>query len=153
MKILYAFLIFLTFSEEVPFKAKEAFEVNLGFEFKSRVHDNTVVYSQATRVTSNNSSGPLPYLKMDLKVLALSPEEIRVRVVDDKKNVIMSKKVVAGDVIKLDLGFTDDIKDGISSRDYIFYFMSQDKKPLTRVHVHFQNDGAFYINEEPRGKV
>ncbi len=55
--------------------------------------------------------------------------------------------------VKLDLGYTDDIKDRVSAYEYVAYFLSDDKKPLSRVVLFFDKDGTYYVNGEKRGRL
>jgi hypothetical protein len=56
-------------------------------------------------------------------------------------------------LIKLDMGFTDDIKDQVAANQYIILFLSKDKTPLSKIEILFQRDGTYLVNGEKRGKV
>jgi hypothetical protein len=150
MKLFCAFLLTLSLiTEDVPFKAKEEFEVNLDFKFKTRVKETSLVYASST----NASTGPLPYLEVNLKVLKLISGEVKVRIVNHRGENIYTKKVAEGDIINLDLGYTDDIKGRVTNHEYKVLFLSQDKKPINHILIYFEEDGTYFINAEKRGKV
>ena len=150
MKVLILlFVLLVGDQDEVPFKPNEEFDLKLDFEFKSRTADHSVAYSE----TSKRQSGPLPYLNVNLKVLKLGAEEVRVRVTRNKGDNILSKKAEADMLIKLDLGFTDDIKDQVTANEYTIFFLSREKTPLSKIEILFQKDGTYLVNGEKRGKV
>ena len=150
MKPLCIFLLLLSsLTEDIPFKSKDEFEVNLDFQFRTRVKESSEVYTS----TASNTSGPLPYLTLSMKVLKLAPGETKIRIINSKGQVLYTRKAAEGTVVNLDMGYTDDIKGRISEHEYTLVFISPDKKPLSRIVIHFQEDGSYFINEEKRGKV
>lgn len=150
MKSLCIFLLMLSsFTGDIPFKAKDEFEVNLDFKFRTRVKESSEVYTS----TASSTSGPLPYLTISMKVLKVAPGETKIRVINSKGQVLYTRKAAEGTVVNLDMGYTDDIKGRVTEHEYTLVFISQDKKPLSRIVIHFQEDGSYFINEEKRGKV
>jgi hypothetical protein len=150
MKPLCIFLLILSsLTEDIPFKSKDEFEVNLDFQFRTRVKESSEVYTS----TASNTSGPLPYLTLSMKVLKLAPGETKIRIINSKGQLLYTRKAAEGTVVNLDMGYTDDIKGRVSEHEYTLVFISPDKKPLSRIVIHFQEDGSYFINEEKRGKV
>jgi len=149
MQLFALLLLFFFNQDQTPYKPKEEFELKLNFEFKSRTTDKTVAYSTNT----TGSTGPLPYLKMDLRVVKLSAEEVKVRVTRNGGESIFTKKTEPDMTIKLDLGFTDDIKDRVTANEYTVYFLSSEKKQLSKIEILFEKDGTYLVNGEKRGKV
>ena len=146
--IVLLFILFVGRQDEVPFKPNEEFDLKLNFEFKTRTTDTSISFTETRK-----QNGPLPYLNMDLKVLKLGAEEVRVRVTRNRSDNIMSKKAEADMLIKLDLGFTDDIKDQVTANEYTIFFLSKEKTPLSKIEILFQKDGTYLVNGEKRGKV
>ena len=142
-------LVLAFFSEDIPFKSNDEFEVNLDFKFRTRVKETSEVYTS----TASNTSGPLPYLNISMKVLKLAPDEVKIRIINSKGQVLYTRKAAEGTIVNLDMGYTDDIKGRVSEHEYTLVFISQDKKPLSRIVIHFQEDGSYLINNEKRGKV
>ena len=150
MKLLLLFLSVFLFQDQIPFKPNSQFEINLDFKFKPRPYVEKTVEFEAHRTSS---SAPLPYLYLNIKVLKLDVEELRWRIENNKGTSLYSKKAEEGMVARLDLGFTDDIKDRVSSHEYIVYFVGKDKKLMSRILIHFDEDGTYHVNQERRGKL
>jgi hypothetical protein len=142
-------LVLSSFAEDIPFKSKDEFEVNLDFKFRTRVKESSEVYTS----TTSNTSGPLPYLTISMKVLKVAPGEAKIRIINSKGQMLYTRKAAEGSVVNLDMGYTDDIKGRVTEHEYTLVFISQDKKPLSRIVIHFQEDGSYFINNEKRGKV
>ena len=140
----------------VPYKPNEEFEVKFNFEFKERPRENAnKVMLDATQKEFDRSrgSGPLPYLFLNFRVLVQDEGEARVRVFENGKRSIQAKKFDTNTVLKLDLGFTDDIKDRIGPYEYEIVLLSDDKDAISRVVIFFEEDGTYLVNGEVRGKI
>ena len=146
--ILSAFLL----QDPIPYKANDEFELKLDLQFKKRPPPdlNKVDLEKRTLPTSGMNG---PYLYIDLKVIKPIAEEYRVKVIKNERDLLLSKKFDPSTVIKLDLGFTDDIKDHISPHHYMITFFSKDKDPLSRIEIFFEKDGTYIVNGEKRGKI
>ena len=154
--LVWLFCIFFV-QEDVPYKPKEEFEVQLNFEFKQRVMGDVskVDFSETRReYERRTNTGPLPYLRVNLNVLKRGEGESRLRIVKNTEpNGGNNRKLEDGMRVKLDLGYTDDIKDRVSAYEYVAYVLSDDKKPLSRVVLFFDKDGTYYVNGEKRGRL
>jgi len=152
-----AFLILLLIhiQEEIPFKPKEDFEVKFDLTFKQRERDTKTVYMAESPNDHDKHSNttPLPYLKLLVKIKLVQPEELKMKVIKDDKNAIISKKTEQGMEIKLELGFTDDIKDRVSGYKHVIQFLSAKKDVLSMIVIEFDKDGNYFVNGEKRGKV
>jgi len=156
MKFTWLVCALLCLQEEIPFKPSEEFEVKLSFEFKERegTNVNKIELDQTEKeYQRSRSSGPLPYLNMSVRAIKLAPEEVRVKVQQNGKNVALNKKIDTTTILKLDLGFTDDIKDRVSPYEYTLFFLNQDKEPLSKVIIYFEEDGTYLVNGQKRGKL
>lgn len=151
--LLVSFLI----QKDVPYKPMEEFDLKLNFEFKDRGADrnpNRIEMDVTNReVEKNKVSGPLPYLFLNLKVLTLQSNEVRVRVIENGNKPVMNKKFDANTVLKLDLGFTDDIKDRVGAYEYTVLFLDGDKNAVSRIVIYFEKDGTYMVNGQNRGKI
>jgi hypothetical protein len=153
MKLIWVTLFSLFFLQhEPPYKSNEEFELKLDLQFKQRprVDPNTIELEKRTLPTSGMNA---PYLYINLRVLKASPDEVRVKVIRNKSETLLSRKFDPQVMVKLDLGFTDDIKDGISAHHYIVTFLSKDKHPLSKIEILFESDGTYLVNGEKRGKI
>ena len=155
MKLLIVFLIVALQQDQTPYKPKEEFEIKLDFEFRDRatVDANKLEYNQTQKEYERSRGGPLPYLFLNLRVLKAAPEEVRIRVVENGVKIVLNKKYDMNTILRLDMGYTDDIKDRVSAYEYTVYYLTADKKPLSKVVVMFEEDGAYFVNGELRGKL
>jgi hypothetical protein len=154
MVILLVLLINL-FQTEIPLKPAEEFECKLNLSFKVRSTDNqpTVDYTETvTERAKRFSSTPLPYLKLKLKFIKLSADEFRMQATGGD-TFVRNKKIVAGEEVELDLGYTDDIKDGILPRDYVVILQTKDRKPVSKVTISFTKEGDYLLNGVKRGRI
>lgn len=156
MKPLWLVFSLILVQDEVPYKPGEEFEIKLNFEFRQRPAQEPyqVNFSETRKdYERRTNTGPLPYLFMNVNLLKTTAEETRVRLVRNKTENAFTRKLEQGMQIKLDLGFTDDIKDRVTAHEYTLLFLSQNKKPLTRIVIYFEEDGTYLVNGEKRGKL
>ena len=150
------FLSLLLFAQlQTPFKPADEFDLKINFTIEDRPIDepykkgNVVLLEDRLR---KDKGGPLPYLKVKLTILKVADQEFRIRVLDHQGKQVNSKKVGPNVEIKIDWGFSDDIKDGIVTPEYTVLFISKDKKNVSRIYMLVQEDGTFLVNDEKRGK-
>lgn len=147
--------LFISF-QEIPHKAQREFEIKFDMSFKQRpVASNYTVRLEETKEERDRrtSSDLLPYLILKVKILELQPEEIKMRAIRDGNTQVFNKKVSAGAEFKLDLGFTDDVKDGISGYKHVIEFLSAEKKIVSQILIEFDKEGNYMVNGEKRGKI
>jgi hypothetical protein len=153
MKFLWLVIIsFLLVQDEVPLKANDEFELKIDLQFKQRpkADVNTVELDRRTLPTSGMNA---PYLYVNLRILKPVAEELRVKVMSNKNETLLSRKFDPSVLIKLDLGFTDDIKDRAAAHQYIITFLNKEKAPLSKVEIFFEEDGTYIVNGQKRGKI
>ena len=90
---------------------------------------------------------------LNVKVLKPAPEEVRIRVVENGTRIALNKKFDMNTVLILDIGYTDDIKDRVKAYEYTVYYLTADKKPVSKVVIYFDEDGTYFVNNEKRGKI
>lgn len=150
------FLLFITLAwqEVVPYKPSSEYEVIIDYNFEDRppVDRTNSDYREGGESSRRTSAGPLPYLKLELKILKTDSEEVKVRVVNSQDNVLLNRKVTAGMVIKLDVGFIADVKDRVAPNEFTVLFYSDSKKVTSRIHLVIMEDGTFMVNEVKKGK-
>jgi hypothetical protein len=94
----------------------------------------------------------LPYLDIKLRLVKLQPEEVRLRIVNNKGESVFGRKIKEGDVAPINMGFTDDIKDRVSAHEYTATFLTADRRETSRIVITVNKDGTFLVNNEKRGK-
>src|SRR3990170_2876455 len=153
MKLIWAIIFsFFLFQDETPLKPTAEFELKLDLQFKPRPQ------TDANKIELEKRSLPVsgmnaPYLYLNLRVLKPVPEEVRVKVFMNNKEILLSRKFDPSVVIKMDLGFTDDIKDRATAHHYIITFLSKGKDPLSKIEIFFEEDGTYLVNGEKRGRI
>jgi hypothetical protein len=150
----FIFILSLTFFQDLPLKPKEEFEVKLDYEFKQRpVADrNTVHLGTPPGTDIHGGAGVLPYLVLNIRLLYLAEERMRMQVSTNLNARMMSKKVDINDVVSLDLGFTDDMVDRVSAYEYTVTFLDSRREPVDKILISVEEDGSFFVNGEKRGK-
>lgn len=150
------FSLFFLFQENPPFKPSEDFEVKFDLSFRQRTQlDNKTVRLTETEKEKEKrtDSTPLPYLKLHIKLLKIHHDEIKLKVIKDDKNFVLNKKIKESIELRLDVGFTDDVKDRISGYKHVIQFLSVDKKVLSIIVIEFDEEGNYKVNGELRGKI
>jgi hypothetical protein len=156
-------LAFALVQTDVPYKPNEEFKLTLDYQFKQRTMASTSTTSNTSGTINLNetesehnkrtrSTGPLPYLIVNLKLLKLGADEVRIRIINGNDDVVLNKKVELDKDYKIVLGFTDDVKDWVTPHEYNIYLLSSEKKETTRIHLFVQKSGEFFVNNEMRGK-
>jgi hypothetical protein len=148
------FILAFTFFQDLPLKPKEEFEVKLEYEFKQRpVADrNTVHLGTPTGSSEIGGAGVLPYLVLNIRLLFLVEERMRMQVRTNLNARTMSKRVDVNDVVSLDLGFTEDMVDRVTAHEYTVTFLDSEREPVDKILISVEEDGSFFVNGEKRGK-
>ncbi|MEQ8304706.1 MAG: hypothetical protein RIB47_15030 [Cyclobacteriaceae bacterium] len=148
-----SFLVLLVatilWQDGLPLKPEADFELKLDYEFRNKpgIDRFEIDYSN----TQEYSGGTLPYLKVSIKLLQLAEGEEKVKIITNLGNRIYSRKASLDKLIELDLGFTDDLKDRVAPHEYnVIFFNSSGDKSFINLFV--DDDGAFLVNGEKRGK-
>jgi hypothetical protein len=149
------FLLFLTFSHQgvVPQKPASEYEVIIDFKFQDRPPgDPYKAKFDLTDEEKKKTAGLLPYLKLQIKLLKLGSEELKVKVINNKGNLVLNRKASLDKSINLDLGFIDDVKDRVRPHEFTVLFYSDSKSPVSQIQLIVLEDGTFLVNDEKKGK-
>lgn len=154
--IFFHLLLYLFQDQQtVPTKPAEEYDLKIQYEFRQRpapsVNQVQVDESTLERDKRLNSS-PLPYLILNLHVIQLTPQEVRMKAVRGARDSFINRKVKPGDQIKIEIGFVDDLKDRTIEFEYEIVFLNEKRDPQSRIHLFVDEDGTFKINGEVRGK-
>ena len=144
------------FWQDLPYKPKEEFDIKLDYQLKQRTFsgNGTLVRVDESRkeYEKRTSADLLPFLDLEIKLLKLAPDEVRVKIVNNLRQRILNRKVEQGDVVPLQLGFTDDVKDRVKAHEYTVYIVNKDKQETSRILISIDEDGTFNVNGEKRGR-
>ncbi|HEX5169386.1 MAG TPA: hypothetical protein VFW11_09440 [Cyclobacteriaceae bacterium] len=150
MKLIFLLYV-LTFQDNTPYKPNDEFELKMDYQIKQRSPTDSKVldYSGLAK-----STGPLPYLTLDLRILKINDGEDRVRITDNTNATMLNKKLKPGLVLKLDLGYTDDMKDRVTPYEFTVMLLNADnKEAVSQIVILIDEDGNFLVNGEKRGKL
>ncbi len=140
-------------AQDAPFKPETEFDFKFDYTFKERMLNEKPDYQAQDPDKKQTSTGPLPYLKTELRLLKLNEDEVRIRVINHKGTTVVNRKANTDTVVKIDWGFSDDVKDKIASHSYTVLFMNDDKEILSRITLHADSDGTFLVNGQKRGRL
>ncbi len=147
MVLFISLLLFLQ-KTEIPLKPNDEFEIKLDYQLKQKpISDRLSIDYYDTK-----EGGMLPYLILNIRLLKLSEQEVKTKIIDGKDKLIFNRKTSVNDVLKLDIGYTDDVKDRVTSYKFNIIFLSADKKEVSRIYILIEEDGTFLVNDEIRGK-
>jgi hypothetical protein len=140
-------------TSEVPFRAREDYQVELKYNLKQRpaIDHNSVTFEKKG-IEQRNSPGPLPYLIVNVKILNHKSEEIRFRCENNFGRAIFNRKAEKSLHYEIDMGYIDDLKDRVTPYGYTLYAMTEEKEPLNKIELIVMEDGTFMVNGEKRGK-
>ncbi len=135
--------------EAVPFKPNDEFEAKIDLAFKQREADSTTTFRFEESSKKRTMGTPIAFLAINFKVLK-ADGEVKVKVSrgrDEKTN-----KIKIGAVMKLEMGFIEDIKLNGEPAHVILHFLNDQKKETSQVVLWITEDGTFSVNGEKRGK-
>jgi len=150
MKCLCIIFLLHWFQTDIPYKSKDEFEVKLDYKFRQRPATPADTYDASGR-SVQNSTDVLPYLIINIKILKAN--EARIKVNSNAKENIINKKLETGIDYSLDLGYTNDIKDGITANEYTILLISATKVSVNKIIIFVAEDGSFFVNGEKRGRL
>ncbi len=156
MILTWMLFLFSFIYDQIPFKSKDEFEVKLQYTFKQRPAAENISFrfeAPETTQRNQNGSGMLPYLELNVKIIKTSTTELRLKVISNKDDNIISKKIQDGFRFDIDMGFTDDVKDHVTAHEYIVYLLNDKRQEQSKIVIFVKEDGTFIINDEVRGKL
>ncbi|NJN41155.1 MAG: hypothetical protein HC811_01850 [Flammeovirgaceae bacterium] len=117
----FLLIICLAFLQDIPFKSDADFVIEIDYKLKPRNKEqNTVILFELEDRTSNralSSTTELPYLVVNLIIKNHSEDEVRVRTSNNMEGILFTKKVELNKKYRIDFGFTDDVKDNVTSNE------------------------------------
>lgn len=156
MRILTIILLILGFhtvksQDEIPYEDRSNYKFELDYNFKNRVLVSSEEYKSNKKKVTNSSL--LPYVKVLITLTNLPEDRYKVRVVNDLGIRVLARKLKPNMQIIIDMGFADDIKDGIGAHQYDVVFEDKSKKELSKIVIDIDEDGNFLLNNQWFGKI
>ncbi len=136
----------------VPYEPKENFNFELDYTFKTRVPSES---EKISFVESNASRGSqiLPYLKVLFNFSGFDDRYYRYKVKNLAGAVVKNRKIKLPESLVLDMGFSDDIKDRITSHKYTIFFYTKDKITISKIDIEVAENGDLLLNGELYGRI
>jgi len=153
--ILQLAVVFQIAAQDIPFKDDADYDIKLDYTFRVRppVSSSNVNLTETQREMERRyNSSSLPYLIIFVNVKTLQENEKSFRVSDNARRTISNKKLKGPVSLKVDMGFTSDVKDGISPHTYYISFLNDKKDPVSQIVFSIDQEGTFLVNNEVRGK-
>ncbi len=149
-------LFSIVFSQDtIPYKSSDQFEVRLDYQFKMRPAPSQTEFNFNETTEEHKrrvGTTPLPYLILELEILEASPAEDRVRGFSSSNQFLNKRGVKAGTTLKIDMGFTNDMKDRVTPHEYILIFSDKSRKENSKIVIFIEENGSFLVNGEKRGQ-
>lgn len=147
MNIILSFILLLA-QTDIPFKPNDEFEIKVDYQVKKRPAAQFNAYGAAPA----NNYQPLPYIILNVKVLKITLDESKVTVSSNLQDNLFNKKIEEGTIVKLDLGFIEDVKNRTTAHAYVINFLDPKKVVVQRILIQIDKDGVFNVNNEKRGQ-
>lgn len=139
--------------ETEPYKPDSDFEFKFDYSFKERERPEKSDYEAPDPGKRTVNTGPLPYLKTEIRILKLEAGEVRLKVINHKGTTVISRKASTDFVVKIDWGYSDDVKDQIVSHKYTVLLLNDEKEILSRITLEANTDGTFFVNGQKKGRL
>ena len=151
-----AFGLLLQAQPQPPFKGDTEYKIEMEYSIKPRpvISGSNINLEETEGDKRRRASGgdPLPYLIIYFSFLELSDQEVKFRCTDDLGKTRLSRKAELNKKYKLEIGFTDDVKDRVTPHEFTILLVSGDKKETSRISLSIDEDGTFLVNGMKRGK-
>ncbi|MEM7107075.1 MAG: hypothetical protein AAF519_02530 [Bacteroidota bacterium] len=138
--------------DKVPYEPKENFGFELDYTFKTR---SAPSIDKVSFVESNAPRGSqvLPYLKIKFDFSDFEIRYYRLKVYNNVGIVIKNRKIKRPVSYTLDMGFSDDLKDRVTSHKYSIYFYEKSKQPISKIDIEVAENGDLFLNGEFHGRI
>lgn len=152
MKSVFLILWCFIFLQDVPYKPSDQFEIKLDYKFKQKPHrDVNTVDLTETMKERHETAALLPFLVLNVKMIKLE-DEVKLKVENNSNSKTAMRKIEVGTIVPVEIGFTDDAKDGVSANQYTLTLLTDKKEKKSRIVIQIDKDGSFLVNGEKRGK-
>ncbi|MEM6524427.1 MAG: hypothetical protein AAF693_11565 [Bacteroidota bacterium] len=138
--------------DPIPYEPKENFRFELDYTFKTRPPPDT---DKVSFVESNTPRGSqvLPYLKVKFEFSDFDVKYFKYKVQNYSGSIIKTRKIRLPESYVLDMGFSDDLKDRITSHKYSIYFYEKSKKAISKIDIEVAENGDLFLNGEFHGRI
>ena len=156
MSIVCFILSSFIFLQDVPYKPEEEFTIKLDLSVKQRPPASQYSYNfdeTPREYQKRNRSGPTPYVILFISIDEVSRGEAKFKIFQKDEKMVLSKKINKGMEFKLDVGYTDDLKDQMEGHYHLISFYDSKKNEVSRIEILFDKDGNYSVNGKIKGKI
>jgi hypothetical protein len=142
--------VFTSAQEDLPFLPANEFEAKVALSFRVRKGEEANTFRFNEEVGRRKTyDKPIAFLAINFKLVKAN-EIVRMRSVHGSGG--KTQKIKENQVLHFEMGFVEDIKSSHVPNELILYFLSDQKKELSKVIFLITADGDFLVNGEKRGK-
>ncbi len=149
------FISILFLQEQVPYKPASEFQVNIDVKFKEKTagnNDPTNVYTSNGERLDKNTLGLRAFLSVSISQLIITSAEMKILAVNSDGKKLLNKKTSPVPELEFKMGFVEDLKNGTAPREITVYFLSGEKKELSKIVFGVLPDGVFQVNGQWHGQ-
>lgn len=147
--ILFVLIAGFTQETQVPFLPDDEFEYEVEFFLKKKTTGEKPVYDVHPE---RAHAEVLPYVKIHFAMSAFRDTDRRIKVLKDGAP-ITSKKIKGPMMLTLDMGYTVDMKEGVTPANYSIVIFNDENQPRARVKIEVKPNGELLINEQTSGML
>ena len=138
--------------DDVPFRKEDTYEIRLDYNFKARpIPEKDLIDFRSNGAFTD--AGLLPHLTVNVHMLSLSSEDDKVRITGNLGNNASSYKLKENKQIVIVMGFTEDMKEKLTSHQYTLTFLAKKRKKLNKITLEVLEDGTFLVNGVENGRL
>jgi hypothetical protein len=145
--ILIAFILGFLQVPQPPFLPEEEFDYEIEFFIKKKTSEDKPVYEVNPKRTY---SDVLPYVKIHFAFASFKPDDKRIRLYKDGGS-FNNKRIKGPMKLTLDMGYTVDMKEGITPARYSIVIFNDQNEPRARITVEVKPNGELLINDQASG--
>ena len=138
-------------AQEVPFRAEMTYKLELGMEYKKNPITSTSVVKPGE--ANIRDTGFDFYLLLKLELLQLLEDDLKLKIINEQGDVVLSKKLKKLELFTIDIGSSPDIKSGKVSQKYRMEFINAAKELSSIILIEFTDEGKFFVNNKPFGQI
>lgn len=136
---------------KIPLKPDAEFDFRFDYSFRERFLNDKSNSDHGK--DKQVSTGPLPYLKTEIRVHTVASNEVRVKLINHRGETIFNRKLTSHVPVRIDWGFSVDVKDHIVSHQYTILFLNADKESVSQIVLNTDTDGYFFVNGHKKGRL
>lgn len=136
-------------NSEIPFLPEDEFSYEVEFFLKKKAIVNTEIYTASEK---NSSADVLPYIKLNFSLNKFQPTDRRIKVFRNDL-VLNSKKIKGPMLLSLDMGYSVDMKEGVTPSKYTIIIYTSENIPRAQILVRVEPSGELLINEVSSGMI